>query len=151
MSNKTTKVLSDDIIFEVGDRVWSFSRREWGTVKDLDDESIGCIYVKFDSVTYHFSCLKRDLFFEEFIVPESARVRPQPKHEFKPGEVVMAKGFEGQTELRVFVRSKGGSVVLRALGIDNYDYEHPLSRIKPYDKTILGFDADEGGNGNERN
>ena len=77
--------------------------------------------------------------WEEWKLPDD----PKPTHEFKPGDVVLAEGFEGQPELRVFVRSDVGSAVLRNLGTPSYDYEQALSRIQPYNRTLLGFDAVE--------
>ena len=129
----------------VGDRVWAFSTRKWGKVIDTDSCHSATAMefeVEFEdgSTSWHgFD----DLFFEEIVIPPSARTRPTPKHEFKPGDVVLAEGFAGQPELRVFVRSDVGSAVLRNLGTPSYDYEQALSRVKPYDRTLLGFDAVE--------
>ncbi len=133
----------DESEFEKGDRVWSFSNRQWATIIDINPNAIELqVYVRLDSNRYVW-CVTGDLVFEEIPIPESARTRAKPKHEFKPGDVVLAEGFEGQPELRVFVRSNVISAVLRVLGTLSYDYEQALSRIQPYDRTLLGFDAVE--------
>ena len=132
--------MSEQIQFEIGDRVWSFSRQERGEVREIGQQ--GMVMVVFGP--HNFGWFDPStLFFEEIVIPPSARTRPTPKHEFKPGDVVLAEGFAGQPELRVFVRSDVGSAVLRNLGTPSYDYEQALSRVKPYDRTLLGFDAVE--------
>ncbi|MBK8150827.1 MAG: hypothetical protein IPK58_22150 [Acidobacteria bacterium] len=131
--------MSEQIQFEVGDRVWSFSRQEWGEVREIGQQ--GMVMVVFGP--HNFGWFDPStLFFEEIVIPPSARTRPKLK-QFKPGDVVLVENFEGQPELRVVVRSDVVTAVLRVLGRPSYDYNHALLRIQPYDRTLLGFDAVE--------
>ncbi|MBK8150836.1 MAG: hypothetical protein IPK58_22195 [Acidobacteria bacterium] len=131
--------------FRVGDRVWSFSTRKWGKVIDTDSCHSATAMefeVEFEdgSTSWHgFD----DLFFEEIVIPESARTRPTPKHVFKPGDPVCVKGVRGVWYCRVFKSIGPDGEFLCVSNADPCDGGAPWPECRPYDRTLLGFDAVE--------
>ena len=127
--------MSEQIQFEIGDRVWSVLRRQWGDV----DEHNGYVWVRFDGDDTNLArCDAEELFFEEIVIPPSARTRPTPKHEFKPGDPVCVRN-KGEWAIRAFVREiKDG----KGVECVNYDSGKPIawSECRPYDRTLLGFE-----------
>ncbi|MBK8150828.1 MAG: hypothetical protein IPK58_22155 [Acidobacteria bacterium] len=70
--------MSEQIQFELGDRVWSILRRQWGTVDRYEPDREDWVWVKFDltkdlAIT---GCDVNELFFKEIHIPKAARVRP---------------------------------------------------------------------------
>ncbi len=135
----------NEMKFEVGDRVWSFEDNVWVTVVDIEKVYPDTVRVCFDNEPNRWILRpKRFLFFEEIVIPPSARTRPKPKHEFTPGDVVCVRG-NGITQwhVRAFTGYEHGMFKARvsepgaSLG-DGYWPE-----CVPYDRTLLGFDAVE--------
>lgn len=65
----------NEIKFQVDDRVWSFSRQEWGEVREIGQQ--GMVIVVFGPHDFGWFD-PSTLFFEEIPIPESARTRPKP-------------------------------------------------------------------------
>lgn len=135
-----------EIKFELDDRVWSFRSRDWGSVVELDDrDQPGTFKIKVQFAKYGAWCEADDLFFEEIIIPESARTRPKPKHEFKPGDPVCVRGFDfqfGKWYPRAFESKRAdGKFICRASSCPNEI--GVWAECVPYDRTLLGFDAEE--------
>lgn len=131
----------NEIKFEIGDRVWSFRSRRWGSVVKLDDrDQPGTFKIQVQFAKYVAWCEADDLFFEEIPIPESARTRPTPKYQFQPGEPVCV--CDGKTwHIRAFTREAGnGTFEARA---NSYEPSDNWPECVPYDRTLLGFDAEE--------
>lgn len=132
----------NEIKFEVGDQVWAFSRQEWGEVREIGHQ--GMVMVVFGP--HNFGWFEPStLFFEEIVIPESARIRPTPKYVFKPGEPVCVRSG-GIWHCRVFVSiNEKGRFICRSSADPTSDLGTWLE-CEPYDQTLLGFDANEGEN-----
>ncbi len=131
--------------FRVGDRVWSFSTRKWGKVIDTDSCHSATAMefeVEFEdgSTSWHgFD----DLFFEEIVIPESARTRPTPKHVFKPGDPVCVRQADNYPwQIRAFIKDSDtdGWCVTSSDARERSSY---WQQCVAYDRTLLGFDAVE--------
>ena len=140
--------MSEQIQFEIGDRVWSFRYKDWGKIVDIDDPDNYPIKVEFERESTEW-CEVDDIYFEEIVIPESARVRPIPKHEFKPGQPVCVKLKASRNwHIRAFVKERGdGTFICTAGGGTGRNAVWP--QCVPYDRTLLGFGAvgEEGDNG----
>ena len=126
-----------EIQFEVGDRVWSFSKREWGNVFQIDPNST--VNVHFESG--YFWRPTSDLFFEEIPIPESARVRPKPKHRFTPGDPVCVRQRDTWYPRAFDSQRADGKFICRASSCPTEVGVWP--ECVPYDRILLGFDAVE--------
>ncbi len=133
-----------ELKFEIGDRVWSFKYKDWGKVVDIDEDegNYPPIQVEFQRESTQW-CETDDVFFEEIRIPPSARTRPKPKHEFKPGDPVCVKGVKGVWHCRVFKSIGPDGEFLCVLNADPCDGGAPWPECRPYDRTLLGFDAGE--------
>ncbi len=82
----------NEMNFEVGDRVWSFKYKDWGKVVDIDEDegNYPPIQVEFQRESTQW-CETDDVFFEEIVIPPSARVRPKPKHDLKIDDRVLVR------------------------------------------------------------
>ncbi len=131
--------MSEQNQFEVGDRVWSFRYRDWGKVLESNDFDIK---IEFEREGIEW-CEVEDLFFEEIVIPESARVRPIPKHELKPGQPVCVKLKASRNwHIRAFVKERDdGTFICTAGGGTGRNAVWP--QCVPYDRTLLGFDAEK--------
>ena len=79
--------MSEQIQFEIGDRVWLLIRQQWGNVVQLDAAAEYSVRVEFASgETRWFR--NEELVFEEIVIPPSARTRPNPTYGFKPNETL---------------------------------------------------------------
>ncbi len=131
----------NEIQFEKGDRVWSIRHQRWGVVQKregiygISSGVLVCFYEDKDTL------IDPDwLVFEEIIIPPSARTRPKPKHEFKPGDPVCVRGDDQDWHLRAFDREQDGRFLCYQ---GNADLEYDWLECVPYDRTLLGFDAVE--------
>ncbi len=133
----------------VGDRVWAFSTRKWGKVIDTDSCHSATAMefeVEFEdgSTSWHgFD----DLFFEEIVIPPSARTRPKPKHEFKPNETLEQffarmrfdeKHHLGLGDIRLSIGQQEELVSLYGnLQTENEDNLTPKHEFKPGDPVCV--------------
>lgn len=127
------------IQFGIDDQVWSFKYKKWGKIVDIEEFYDPSIEVDFGDETIYW-CDKGDLFFEEIVIPESAKIRPQPKHVFKPGDVVLARQACGLCLLVVNHVLADGLILQKIEGRYSYEYAKiNIEDVQPYDSTLIGF------------
>lgn len=124
------------LVRDMGERWWPRHFAGWSDDGHLETFNDGCTSWGSDGGTK---------VWEEWKLPDQT-----PKHEFKPGDVVLL--MDENTELRIFVRlheTNSDLAVLKFIGNsvngESSFFEHfaLLYKVQPYKRTLLGFDAVE--------
>ena len=128
----------NEMQFEKGDRVFHVAHR-WCEVIARASDGLIKVWLSRNGTTEIEYFDPRELFFEEIVIPESARTRP--KHAFKPGDPVCVRRSSKNALwlLRAFVEERNGEFVC----VSGRGWQDGWPECVPYDPTLLGFDAVE--------
>lgn len=136
----------NEIQFEKGDRVFHVAHR-WCEVIARASDGLIKVWLSRNGTTEIEYFDPRELFFEEIVIPESARTRPKPKHEFKPNETLEQffarmrfdeKHHLGLGDIRLSIGQQEELVSLYGnLQTENEDNLTPKHEFKPGDPVCV--------------